>query len=138
MESPEIIDGYLLQSGLEYESVEPGMWIVHDELDDIDNIIVRYAPPVVVFRVKLMDQPAAAADRAKLNDMLLRLNASELVAGAYGLEGDAVILTETLQSENLDMNEFQAAIEGIALAISDHYSDLKSFHVAPTDGGASQ
>jgi hypothetical protein len=138
MESPEIIDGYLMQSGLEYESVEPGMWIVHDELDDIDNIVVRYSPPVVLFRVKLMDQPASAADRAKLNEKLLRLNASELVVGAYALEGDAVILTETLQSENLDLNEFQAAIEGMAMAISDHYSDLKGFHVAPADGEASQ
>jgi hypothetical protein len=138
MESPEIIDGYLLQSGLEYETASPGTWIVHDELDDIDNIVIRYAPPVVVFRVKLMDLPAAAADRAKLYETLLRLNASELVAGAYGLEGDAVILTETLQSQNLDLNEFQAAIEGVAMAISDHYSDLKRFHEPGTDGEASR
>ncbi|MCB9729856.1 MAG: YbjN domain-containing protein [Deltaproteobacteria bacterium] len=138
MESPEIIDGYLMQSGLEYETVNEGMWIVHDDLDDIDNIVVRYAPPVVVFRVKLMDLPEAQADRAGLYEALLRLNANELVAGAYGLEGDSVILTETLQSENLDLNEFQAAIEGIALAIGDHYEQLKGFHQATNDGESSR
>ena len=128
MESPEIIEGYLIRGNLEFETVDEGMWIIHDDVDQVDNVVIQLSPPLVVFRVKLMDVPETPEARSKLFQRLLELNATEMVSGAYGLEGRAVIATETLQSENLDFNEFQAAIDGLTLAISEHYEDLKSFH----------
>lgn len=132
MDNPEVIDGYLLRSGVAYDTVSEGMWILHDEVDHVDNIVVTHTEPLVVFRVKLMDAPSDPEARAGLFEKLLRLNATEMVSGAYGLEDGAVIATETLQAENLDYNEFQAAIEGLTLSITEHYDDLKSFHHAPT------
>jgi len=126
----DLIEGYLVRSGASYDLAGESMWIVHDEIDNVENIVITLAPPVVLFRVKLMDVPKDAAQQAALYRKLLDLNASAMVSGAYALEGDSVIALETLQSENLDYNEFQAAIDGLTLAITEHYDELKSFHTA--------
>ena len=130
MDGPEIIDSYLVRSGLEFEALDDGMWLLHDEHDQLDNILVSWSPPIVIFRVKLMDAPADGGSRAQLFEQLLRLNASDMVAGAYALEGNAIVATETLQSENLDFNEFQAGIDGLTMALTEHYPQLRAFHNA--------
>ena len=124
----DVIDGYLVRSGLTYDTVGEGMWVLHDEIENVDNIIVTLATPVVVFRVKLMELPSDPTAQAALCRALLELNATSMVSGAYAIEGNAVIALETLQSENLDLNEFQAAIDGLTLAISEHYDQLKRYH----------
>ena len=48
-------------------------------------------------------------------------------SGAYALEGQAIVITETLQTENLDANELQAAVDGLSLAISEHYQELRGY-----------
>ncbi len=137
MDSPEVIETYLIRSDLSFDTIEEGLWIVHDDLDHVDNIVVQHAPPLVVFRVKLMEAPEDREAAASLYELLLQLNASQMVSGAYALEGRAVIATETLQSENLDYNEFQAALDGLTLSITEHYGTLKGFHHAPaTQTGA--
>lgn len=124
----DIIEGYLVRGGTPYEAIGEGMWIVNDELDQLDNIVITLSVPVVLFRVKLMELPKDAAESAALCRMLLELNASSMIAGAYALEGDAVVAVETLQSENLDFNEFQAAIDGLTMAITEHYEALRAYH----------
>jgi hypothetical protein len=130
MDTPETIESFLIQGGVAYDTVEDGLWVVHDDVDQVDNIVVRHSPPIVVFRVKLMEVPTDPKACQALFKKLLELNAGQLLAGAYGLEGNAVVLTETLQSENLDYNEFQAALDGMALAVTEHYPVLKAFHMA--------
>jgi hypothetical protein len=124
----DLIEGYLVRSGITYDVLGDGMWVLHDEFDQIDNIVVTLAAPVVLFRVKLMDLPADASARAQLCEKLLELNASAMVAGAYAVENGAVVAVETLQSENLDYNEFQAAVDGLTMAITEHYDALRAFH----------
>lgn len=127
MES-DLIEGYLVRTGVAYDVLGEGIWVVHDELEHVDNIVVTLASPVVVFRVKLMEMPADGPEAAALCKKLLELNASAMVSGAYAIENGAVIALETLQAENLDYNEFQAAIDGLTLAITEHYEQLKQFH----------
>jgi len=121
------LESLLMSSGLDYDSHEGGTWVVHNESDHLDNVVIQFAPPVVVFRVKLMDTPGDAAQRAQLYERLLQLNATDMVAGAYALEGNAIVITETLQTENLDANELQAAVDGLSLAISEHYQELRGY-----------
>lgn len=117
------IEAYLIEHGLPYEQVREGLWVIHDDIDYIDNIVIYHTPPVITFRVKLMDAPVEAA-RPELFARLLELNATSMVAGAYGLENDAVVIVDTLQSENLDHNEFQASIDAISMAVREHYEEL--------------
>ena len=116
------LENYLLELGHPYEEIGDGLYIINDEVDNVENIVVSWAPPVVVFRVKLMELPED--DRGGLMRKLLELNASEMVAGAYGIEGDAVVVVDSLQAENLDYNEFVASVDSLVLAITEHYPVL--------------
>lgn len=118
---------YFLKMELRYEEVREGTWLVSG-LDGIENIVVTLAGPVVVFRVKVMDIPRAT--REELFRTLLELNATEMMHGAYGIEGDAVVISDALQLENLDYNEFAATIDDISLAVASHHSRLAKFQHA--------
>lgn len=126
MTTNDQIEEYLINTELPFEQVQEGMWLIHDENDYIDNIVVLHTPPVITFRVKLMELDAIEdmSERAQLFEHLLRLNANDMVAGAYGLEGGAVVIIDSLQSENLDFNEFQASIDSITLSIQEHYRPI--------------
>lgn len=136
MRTHQDIENFMIRMGVKFEHLSDGTWVIHDGEDNIDNIVVRHDPPILLCRVKLFDVPAGT-DNSALFRMLLELNASEMISGAYGLEGDAVVATDTLQSENLDYNEFQAAIDGLTLCIRDHYARLSKFlPKAPSNGAA--
>lgn len=125
MTTNDQIEAYLIETQLPFERVKDGFWIIHDENDAVDNIVVVHTPPMITFRVKLMEIPTS--EREKLYRHLLTLNASSMVAGAYALEDESVVIVDSLQSENLDYNEFQASIDAIAFAVREHYPDLSAF-----------
>lgn len=109
----------------EVNEVEPNIWVVRTQ-DDAE-VVVHYAPPVVVLRVRVMEPPAAEARRGELFRQLLEFNARDLVHGSYGLEGDAVILSDTLELENLDYNEFEASFDSLTLALASHLGALAPY-----------
>jgi len=129
MKTAEDIESYLLKVGVPHEQVKPGIWLL--KLDGSDNFVVSMAGPVVAFRVKVMDIPRA--DREALYRALLSLNTSEMVHGAFGIEGDAIVIVHALELENLDFNEFQAVIDDVSMAIAKHYPLLSRWN---THGGA--
>ena len=128
------IEAYLIETGVPFERVKEGFWLIHDDYDAVDNIVVVHAPPVITFRVKLFEVPTETTAQHELFMHLLRLNATSMVAGAYGLEEEAVVITDSLQSENLDYNEFQASVDAIAFAVREHYEELRGF--APSDNSS--
>ena len=119
------IQSYLLKMDLRSEEPREGTWLLSG-LDGIDKIVITLAGPVVVFRVKILDIPRH--NREDLFRTLLELNASEMMHGAYGIEGDAIVICDALQLENLDYNEFAATIDDITLAVASHHSRLAKFH----------
>ena len=127
MKTTEDIESYLIQLGVAYEEVGDGLWLTGAK-EDAERIVIKYQPPVLVFRVKVMDLPKE--HREELFRTLLQLNTTEMMHGAYGLEGDTVVISDALQLENLDFNEFQATIDDITLAVADHYPRLAKFREA--------
>ncbi len=125
LEINEKIEAFIIELGLPFEEVQTGLWLVHDEIDYIDNIVVYHNPPVLTFRVKLMELPDYEV-QSELFKRLLQLNASSMVAGAFGLEDEAVVIVESVQSASLDQNGFQAAIDAIALSVREHYQELRA------------
>jgi len=126
MKSAEDIESYLLQMGITYEAMKPGIWVI--QIDGQSRLAVSIAGPVVAFRLKVMDLPAQG--REELYRALLELNTTEMVHGAFGLEGDAVVIVDALQLENLDFNEFQAVVDEMSMAIAKHHSNLARYLVA--------
>lgn len=118
------ICSFLHKMALRFDEVREGTWVVAG-LDGIDKLVVTLSGPVLVFRVKVMDVPRQ--NREELFRTLLELNASEMMHGAYGVEGDAIVISDALQIENLDYNEFAASIDDITLAVASHHSRLTRF-----------
>ena len=120
----------LATEGTAYQEVEPGLWIIHPGgVIDFD-VVCHYNPPVVVLRVKVMDLPADDVACNGLARRLLQLNASDLVHGSYGIEQDAVVLTEALELSHLDFEEFLAAYESMTLALTSHLRELATYREA--------
>ncbi len=128
MASREDLESFIsrLNDGVNSEEVDAGIWVLSAG-DDRAQIVVSYDPPVVVFRVNVMDLPKVAGQRNDLMKRLLELNAEGLVHGSYGIEGPRVILSDALQLENLDFNEFQASLDSISLALASHMAGLAAF-----------
>jgi hypothetical protein len=127
MVSREDIQSYIdrLDGGQAAEEVAPGLWVLR--AGEGAECVVHYNPPVVVLRVRVMEPPAGGDLRVDLYRRLLELNARELVHGSYGLEGDHVVLTDALELENLDFNEFRASYDSIMLALATHVGSLAQY-----------
>lgn len=125
MKSTEKINGYLIDLALSYEEVGENTWLINDDEKGLKNLVVMLSEPLVVIRVKVMERPAG--EREKFYEELLRLNAEDLLHGAYALEGDSVILIDTLELETMDLEEFRASIEAIGLALIQHYKLLSGY-----------
>jgi Tir chaperone protein (CesT) family len=121
MATRDDIEHYLIQIGYTYESVEAHMWVIRNTA----NIVVTLEPPLVLFRMKLMELPNKR--REEFFKLLLEINTSDMIHGAYGIEDNNVVLIDTLQAENLDYNEFQATLEALMLSSTQDYQKLKAF-----------
>jgi Tir chaperone family protein CesT len=105
--------------------VEPNLWLARTT--DEAEVVVHYAPPVVILRVRVMELPAGEPRRGELYRQLLEYNARELVHGSYGVEGDHVLLTDTLDLADLDYSEFEASFDSITLALASHLGALAPY-----------
>jgi hypothetical protein len=127
MKSVNDVESYLMKMELPHEEPRDGTWLVRG-IDGIDNIVITLAGPVLVFRVKVMEVPRH--NREECFRTLLELNATEMMHGAYGVEGDSVVISDALQLENLDYNEFAATVDDITLAVASHHGRLAKFREA--------
>jgi hypothetical protein len=117
----------LASEGVTYREIESGLWAVRPGgALDLD-LVVHYSPPVVVLRVKVMDLPELNGRRADLYRRLLELNATDLVHGSYGISDQSIVLTEALELEHLDYEEFLSSFESMTLALATHLRELASF-----------
>ncbi len=121
----EDLESFFIRMGVEAEEVDENMWVLHGE-DGSADVVVTYAPPVVLLRIKVLDLPQDTQDPALagLFRKLLELNASDLVHGSYGIEQGDVALSDALELESLDFQELRASYESVVFAASSHMPDL--------------
>jgi hypothetical protein len=131
MKSAEDVESYLLRMGVAYETIKPGIWLLQI---GGPRLAVSIAGQVVAFRLKVMDLPPTG--REELYRSLLTLNTNEMVHGAFGLEGDAVVIVHALDLENLDLSEFQAVIDDMSMAAAKHQPNLARFLDEKTAGAS--
>jgi len=130
MVTREDIEGFLERisaEGASYREVQPGLWVVKPGGALDFDVVVHFSPPVVVLRVNVMALPKDPKAASELTHRLLEMNASDMVHGAYGIEQKAVVITEALELEHLDFEEFLAAYESIAIALASHLREIGSF-----------
>jgi len=131
MLSREDIEAFIERLGAEgvtSKEVQPGLWVLTQGTDS-SEVAVHYNPPVVVLRVRVM-KLGPNNRKADLYRHLLELNATDLMHGSYGIDGDAVVLSDALELENLDFTEFQASYDSITLALASHLATLAPYRQA--------
>ena len=129
-EDTEVFLDRLSAEGASHKEVQPGFWVVKPGGSLDFDVVVNYSPPVLVLRVKVMELPKDSKAAAELTRRLLEMNASDMVHGAYGIEQNAVVITEALELEHLDFEEFLAAYESIAIALASHLREIGTYREA--------
>lgn len=119
------VESYLMDLDIAYQELSPTSFYIDDTDKGLPGVIVSLDEPIVTIRARVMQVPAGK--REALYERLLRLNSTDMVHGAYGLDGDDVVLIDTLEYDTMDKREFEAAIDSIGLALSKHYSVLGAF-----------
>lgn len=134
MLSLDDLESYLIRMDADYEEVDAGMLLVRTEHGAGAPIVVHHSDPVLLIRMKVMDLPGDAEGSGALYEALLRLNATDVVHGAYGIEESELILSDTLQLANLDYEELQASLESVQLAASSHLPRIQALAGTGEDG----
>ena len=117
-----ITKDYLLELdfNISFQNPEDGILVVQKENSGIKNLILGVAPPILIleqFIFKINNHSE------KVLKSLLQKN-RDIIHGAFVLDesGTRVIFRDTLQLENLDLNELEGSLNSLSLLMSE-YSD---------------
>ena len=134
MRTRDDLETLLLRMDVDYEELEEGLFLVKPKSDEgAPPVVVNITPPLLLIRVKIMDLPADGGS-TELFKTLLELNAQDVVHGAYGIEEDELIISDTLELETLDFEELQASVESVLFAVSSHMGTIKGLAGSTSEG----
>ena len=124
IQSNEDLEGYLLRLERRFERAEDGTYLLSMGVDR-PLVALRVAAPVLVAQVDIGQAPADDAHAAPLFRKLLVLNATGLVHAAYGIEGTTIVLSAALELKNLDLNELEAVLADLDMALANQVPTLR-------------
>ncbi len=107
------------------ENEESGLFVVNNEDEGINNLVIGCSDPILIIEQHIFDMPSDSMNTYKA---LLKKN-RDIVHGAFVLdeEGKKVIFRDTLQLENLDRNELEGSINSLSLLLSEFSWEIISF-----------
>ncbi|HTA93868.1 MAG TPA: CesT family type III secretion system chaperone [Polyangiaceae bacterium] len=124
IQSNEDLEGYLLRLERRFERAEDGTYLLSMGADR-PLVALRVAAPVLVAQVDIGQAPADDVAGAVLFRKLLVLNATALVHAAYGIEGAKIVLSAALELKNLDLNELEAVLADLDMALANQVPTLR-------------
>ena len=126
-ENLDRVKNYLLDLDLKIidENEAEELVVVEDDDNGIHNLIVDCEPPILVLEQLIMETPKEPGDFFK---RLLQMNRA-LVNGAFVLDEDGkyMFFRDTLQLENLDLNELEASISALSLALAENGAEILEY-----------
>ncbi|WP_121667133.1 molecular chaperone Tir [Mesonia aquimarina] len=118
----QITKNYLLELNfnITYENRDEELIVVQKEAFGIKNLILGVSPPVLIMEQFVFN---INNQSDKIFKSLLQKN-RDIIHGAFVLDesGKRVIFRDTLQIENLDLNELEGSLNSLSLLMSE-YSD---------------
>jgi hypothetical protein len=124
----EKIDQYLIDLMVNYREIGENLWLIEDDEHCLESVAIMHADSLIVFRTTVMDVPDISGEKKlELFSELLRLNATDLVHGAYAVENGKIILIDTWEYDTMDFPEFRAVLDAFALALIQHYKILSAY-----------
>lgn len=125
MDIKEKLEGYFIDLSIPFEAKEDNVWVITDEQRGFKNVLVTADDQVVTITVVVMEIPSS--NKETFYETLLKLNATDMIHGAYAIEGNNVMLIDSLEGRTMDLEEIQASLDAISLALSQHYSVLAKY-----------
>lgn len=119
----EDLEALLNRLGRHFEAAADGTYLVSLGIG-LPTAALRLAPPVLVVRVLIGPAPQGAG-QAEVFRTLLEHNASSLLHVAYGLEKKRIVLGSALELESLDLNELEAVMADMEMALAEHVPTLR-------------
>lgn len=123
----EKIKTYLIELGhdITYENVEDEIFVVNNSELGLQNLVLGCADPILILEQYLFDIKPTDVNALRF---LLESNRT-IIHGAFVLdeEGTKVIFRDTLQVENLDLNELEGSINSLSMLLSEHATELIKF-----------
>jgi len=124
------VKNYLIDLGFEisFESSEEGVLIIQNQEEAISNLVIGVAAPLVIIEQYLFTKKNGSVDLYK---NLLMKN-QDIIHGAFVLDesGEKILFRDTLQIENLDLNELEASINSLSLLLSEYSDELIKYSMA--------
>jgi hypothetical protein len=123
----KIIKNYLIELNynITHENEEEGVLVIQDHDKGISNLILGIANPILVMEQYIfkISNPSETVFQ-----QLLQKN-RDIVHGAFVLDesGEKVIFRDTLQIENIDLNELEGSINSLSLLLSEYSENIIQF-----------
>lgn len=118
---------YLLELNynIVFENENDGIFIINNEEDGISNLVIGCADPLLIMEQFLFE---LKNDNLEVFKSLLIKN-RDIVHGAFVLNenGSKVIFRDTLQIENLDLNELEGSLNALILLLSEYANQIIRF-----------
>ncbi len=108
-----------------FENESDGIIVIDNKEDGINNLVIGCADPLLIMEQFLFE---LTSDNTEVFKSLLIKN-RDIVHGAFVLDetGTKVIFRDTLQIENLDLNELEASINSLSLLLSEYTDQIIEF-----------
>ena len=107
------------------ENTTDGIIVVQKENSGIRNLILGVAPPILIIEQFIF---TINNQSEKVFKSLLQKN-RDIIHGAFVLDetGKKVIFRDTLQIENLDLNELEGTLNSLSLLMSEYSDEIIKF-----------
>lgn len=121
------VKNYLIE--LDYTIVSEheaeGVIVINNEVSGISNLVLGIADPLLIMEQFLFELSSVNCD---VMQSLLMKN-RDIIHGAFVLDatGKKVIFRDTLQLENLDLNEVEATLNSLSLLLSEYSEELINY-----------
>lgn len=121
------VKSFLLE--LEYviisEDRSEELFVVEKDNTGIVNMVIDCEAPIIVFEQFLFEIKNPSSEMYK--ELLMKNR--DIVHGAFALneDGNKVLFRDTLQIENLDLNEFQGTLNSLEILLSEYANQLIDF-----------
>ena len=123
----EKVKDFILDMGFTITHEEPKeeLLVIDDDERGIKNLVIDCEDSIVILEQVIIPVPKDSFDFCK---RILQINRT-LVHGAFVLdeEGTTLLFRDTLQLENLDLNELEGSIDALSLGLAEYASELVSF-----------
>ena len=120
----ERVKAYVEELGLDIigEDEAEQLIVLQDEERGIASLVLDCEDDLLIAEQPVMAAPGPSSPSFR---RLLQLN-RQMIHGAFALDdaGETVVFRDTLQLENLDLNELEAMINALALALADFADEL--------------